>query len=157
METIVPLSEWFVHKTNGCHFESFSHLLLGMPPVRIQCEASFWPVSCYWSFPEPFLFHSLPQLTVDMFIKILPMIGFDPRTSRTGSNHSANWAITTAQQYLPQILNCADSKPDKDMQKIILRWRRVDFYILFVQKEMMESVPVLSWQCRQVAILIRKK
>ena len=53
-------------------------------------------------FPASFSLYSSFQYTVDskqMFImnKFLPMTGFEPRTSGIGSDHSTNWAKTTAQ------------------------------------------------------------
>ena len=36
------------------------------------------------------------QLTVNVQYKFLPMTGFEPRSSEIGSDHSTNWATTTA-------------------------------------------------------------
>ena len=36
------------------------------------------------------------QLTVNVQLKFLLMTEFEPRTSGIGSNHSTNWATTTA-------------------------------------------------------------
>ena len=54
-----------------------------------------------WAIPASFSLFSSFQNTIDskqMFniYKILPMTGFEPRTSGIGSNRSTNWATTTA-------------------------------------------------------------
>ena len=52
-----------------------------------------------WSIPGPFFFifvFSIQQLTVNVQFKCLPMTGFKLLTPGIGSDHSTNWATTTA-------------------------------------------------------------
>ena len=51
-----------------------------------------------WASPGLFYFIFVIsiQLTVNVQYKFLPMTGFEPQTSQIGSNHSTNWATTTA-------------------------------------------------------------
>ena len=44
-------------------------------------------------------FHRLTVVYLYFHYKILPLTGFELRTSAIGSNRSANWATTTAQQF----------------------------------------------------------
>ena len=56
-----------------------------------------------WAIPGLFFIYFRLFNTVDnkqMFNKILPMTGVEPRTSGIGSDRSTNWAATTSQQGL---------------------------------------------------------
>ena len=55
-----------------------------------------WAIPCLFFFIIVFSIH----LTVKVQYKFLPMTGFEPQTSGIGSNHSTNWATTTAHCWL---------------------------------------------------------
>ena len=58
------------------------------------------------SRPSFSLFDSKQMFNINKF---LPMTGFEPRTSGIGSNHSTNWATTTAQDIFVDIKNSQPS------------------------------------------------
>ena len=65
-----------------------------------------FPIFLNWAIPGLFLFifaFSI-ELTVNVQYKFLPMTGFKPGTSEMGSDHSTNWATTTAQWAFPILL-----------------------------------------------------
>ena len=105
----------------------FIYLLLPMPIGYVLCESIKFQITfkraflhskvfrgwciCFW--PHIFLkkmSHSRPYFlyfrlfnTVEskqFSIRISPMTGFEPQTSGIRSNHSTNWATTTAQVVL---------------------------------------------------------
>ena len=69
-----------------------------------------------WAIPASFSLFSSFQNTIDskqMFniYKILPMTGFEPRTSGIGSDRSSNWATTTAQDPLTFAFQASGASP----------------------------------------------
>ena len=58
-----------------------------------------------------FLFVFSIQLTVNVQYNFLSMTGFELRTSGIGSNHSTNWATTTAQTYFLFLANGVNEGP----------------------------------------------
>ena len=87
-------------------FNSFSALSLSLEvslSLNVPLLSSFIILVFLknWPFSASFTLFSFFHYTVDskqMFYtnKLLPMTGFEPRTSGTGSDRSTNWATTTA-------------------------------------------------------------
>ena len=90
---LVRLREWlFLH---------YLHLRTRADVTNLLCTESFLNNG---PFPASFSLFSSFQFTVDskqMFniSKFLPMTKFEPWTSGIGSNHSTNWATTTAHMH----------------------------------------------------------
>ena len=80
-----------------------------------------------------FIFVFSMQLIVNVQYKFLPMTGFELRTSGIGSNHSTNWATTTA-QYVYLIKNTTDIVYDilyeKHSPEIQFNFPSIDNYIV---------------------------
>ena len=77
-------------------------------------------------FPASFsLISTLKQLTVYMFvINVLPMTGFESRTSGIISDHSANWATTTVRGFYAR---------NQKMQKWLKKWEQWKNFMHFAQ------------------------
>ena len=58
---------------------------------------------------QTFIFVFSIQLTVNIQYIFLPMTGFERQTSGIGSDHSTNWATTTALQQLFTLINYSKS------------------------------------------------
>ena len=57
------------------------------------------PFTAIFFFIFVFSIHSWQLTNVQYINKVLPMTGFEPQTSGIGSDHSTNWATTTAHKW----------------------------------------------------------
>ena len=90
---------WFRLQASICvHFKVGDILMYLELVIKHICSRHLWMFCKIWANPGLFYFIFIfsIQLAVNIQYIFLPMIGFKLRTFGVGSDHSTNWATTTA-------------------------------------------------------------